>query len=561
MRLRASHASARTAAPARGGYVIFAVLIVIVVLSLVAYRFADAMVAEQHAAVRTSEEAQARLAAVSGLHYAAAVLSDRDTFYGELDGNPFDNPDIFEEFEVQAAPGGTNPPRRAYFSIRAVAPADGGGYAQRFGVVDEGGKLNVNSLIALDPTGQVLHDALMKIPDMTEEIADAIVDWVDADDDARAGGAESAYYLALSNPYKAKNGPLNTLDELLLVKGVTDALLYGGDKNRNGVQDEGEPDNTRGWSDYVTVYGRELNVDMTGTARIYLNGDDLDTTYKQLEQAVGAELATYVVASKLLNPQPNTQALTGTATFSPDGKSMTVNLSGSQPAQNQRPTVTATTDQLYAVVQARIASTGSSGKRIRSLVDLMDTKITLPRDPMAKPEDPDVVAYSPLSDPAKRSELLGLLMDKTTVRQAIEMVPRVNVNTAPREVLMSIVGKDGNPILTDAEADAIITNRVKQVTDPAADPGTVSGAWLVATDTISAAKYKQMEKYITGSTMVYRVQSIGYLAGGGPVARMEAVIDIGARDAATGAFAPRFLFVRDLSEIENPRGFQPGPPK
>ncbi|MFM8274139.1 MAG: hypothetical protein ACKODX_17670, partial [Gemmata sp.] len=66
---------------ARDGYVIFAVLIVVVVLALVSYRFGDAMTSEYRASARSNDDAQAKLAAVSGLHYAAAVLSDRETFY------------------------------------------------------------------------------------------------------------------------------------------------------------------------------------------------------------------------------------------------------------------------------------------------------------------------------------------------------------------------------------------------------------------------------------------------------------------------------------------------
>ena len=512
----------------RDGYVIFAVLIVVVVLALVAYRFAESMSSEYRAGVRTTDNAQAKLAAVSGLHYAAAVLSDRETFYSTLDGNPFDNPDIFQGVEVPAAAGGTTPPKPMYFDIRCVALTDSG-YEQRFGVIDEGGKLNVNSMIALDPTGQLLHDALMKLPNMTEDIADAIVDWVDADDDSRAAGAESSYYLSLTSAYKAKNGPLNSLDELLLIRGVTPALLYGGDSNRNGVQDEGETDGTCGWSDYLTVYGRELNVDMSGTARIYLNGDDLEVLYKQLQQAVGDELATYVVASKVLSP--TTISTTGGTT-------------GTSGQQNQRPTVPATTEQLYAAVQARVATTATSGKRIRSLVDLMNTKITLPRDPMAKQDDPDVVAFSPLADPTKRNELLPKFMDKTTVRQAIEMVPRINVNTAPREVLLAV------PTITETEADAIMSVRANQLPT---EQGTASAAWLVTTDTLTTARFKQIEKYITGSTMVYRVQVVGYSAHSTQTARMEAVID-------TNQGAPRFLHVRDLADLESPRGFEPSAP-
>src|SRR5262249_54791562 len=270
--------------------------------------------------------------------YAAAVLSDKATFYGELGGNPYDNADIFEQFEVSSSDG-TNP-RKAYFSIRSVALNDSGNPEQRFGVIDEGGKLNINSMIALDPTGQLFYNATRLLPNMTADIADAIVDWVDADDDARANGEESAYYGSLSSPYQAKNGPLNSLDELLLVKGVTPYLLYGGDKNRNGIQDEGEEDTTRGWSDFLTVYGRELNVDMNGTARIYINGDDLNTIYKQLEQAIGADMATYIVAAKVFNTSSATPTVSATATVGTDG-SVQITIGGNTGGGNQnnkRPT-------------------------------------------------------------------------------------------------------------------------------------------------------------------------------------------------------------------------------
>ncbi len=520
----------------------------VVVLSLVAYRFAESMTGEFRAGVRSNDDAQVKLAAVSGLHYAAAVLSDRTTFYEELDGNPFDNPDIFEQFDVPTAGGVPNANKQASFSIRCVALTTGGTFEQRFGVIDEGGKLNVNSLIALDPTGELLYNALMKLPGMLAEVADAIVDWVDADDDARASGAESAYYSSLSTPYKAKNGPLNSLDELLLVKGVTPYLLYGGDTNRNGVQDDGEPDATRGLADYLTVYGRELNVDMAGTARIYLNGDDLDTLGKQLAGAVGDELATYIVAAKVFSAKPVATAVVATVTTA-----TTTTLDADKDAVlakatltlSQRPTVTATTEQLQAAIQAKVALSATSGTRVKSLMDLIGTQITLPRAPDAKKDDPDAVAYSPLNDPAKRNDLLAKLLDKTTVRQAIEMVPRLNVNTAPREVLLAVPG------LTEELADKLIAQRPNQLPT---DAGTVSAAWLVTTDTIPSAQFKQMEKYLTGSTMVYRVQSIGYFKSGtGPAARMEAVID-------TNQGAPRFLYVRDLSDLENPRGFQPPPP-
>ncbi len=515
----------RGSVSSRPGYVLVAVLIVIVVLALVAYRFTESMTAEYRAGVRTTDDAQAKFAAVSGLHYAAAVLSDRNTFYGELGGNPYDNTDIFLDVMVPTTGGR----KEARFSIISVAVVGLGSYEQRYGVIDEASKININSLLAMDKTGQLLFDVLMKLPLMTEDIADAIVDWIDADDDSRPSGAESSYYLSLSSPYRAKNGPLNSLDELLLIKGITPQVLHGDDRNRNGVQDEGELSADRGWADFLTVYGRELNVAASGTVRIYLNGDDLNALYQQLLTAVDADMAAYIVASKMFS----------TTRVDANGNPVSSGKSGG--GKSQRPVRTATTDELLAAVKTKMESTGSSGTRIRSVIDMTSTRITLPRPRDAKQDDPDIVAYSPMLDPTRRTDLLPKLMDRTTVRQAIEMVPRINVNTAPREVLMAIPG------MTDADADAIISLRTGLTPG---DPATNSAAWLMTVHTMTGDTFKKLEKYITGSTMVYRVQSIGYLANGGPVARMEAVID-------TNQGAPRFLHIRDLSDLDNPRAFEP----
>lgn len=535
---------------ARRGYVIFAVLIVVVVLSLIAYRFTDTMSAEYRASARAGDDAQVKAAALSGLHYAAAVLSDRTTFTTELESNPFDNSTIFEGVRLDAT--GDGPTRRATcFDIRCAVTVNGSS-EQRFGVIDEGGKLNINSMIALDPTGEVLYTALLTLPNMTPEIADAIVDWVDADDTKRASGAESSEYGALTNPYKAKNGPLNSLDELLLVQGVTPDLLYGGDRNRNGVYDDGDDSTDRGWSDYLTVYGRELNVASDGQVRTYLNGDDLTTLQQQLGPQLGDELTAFVLAAKLFtvtqtdaSGNVGTTATVGvTASTGSSGTTRVTATTGTS-AQSSRATRTASLDELQAAVTTKMANTFTGGNRVKSVLDLVYCRITLPRAANAKSDDPDVIAYSPLIDPTKRATLLATLMDRTTTKQAVEMVPRINVNTAPREVLMAIPG------MTEEYADAMITARESVLPG---DPAYPSAAWMITSADITPATFKAFEKYITGTTMVYRVQSVGYFAEGtGPVSRMEAIID-------TNQGAPRFLYVRDLADLDSPRGFDPTKP-
>jgi type II secretory pathway component PulK len=141
-----------------------------------------------------------------------------------------------------------------------------------YGLTDEAAKINLNSASL---------EMLLKLPGMTSELAASIIDWRDTDSDVTAGGAEDEYYLLQPEPYHCKNAPLETVDELLLIKGGTRELLYGEDTNLNGILDDCEndgdtsepPDNRNGrldagFYDYVTVYSVEANVDSEGNARI-----------------------------------------------------------------------------------------------------------------------------------------------------------------------------------------------------------------------------------------------------------------------------------------------------
>jgi general secretion pathway protein K len=98
-----------------------------------------------------------------------------------------------------------------------------GGYWVR--VLDESGKINLNRVdeAALRQTFVNLGFEVKA----SEELTDTILDWRDTDSLVRLHGAESDDYLAQRIPYPAKDGPFDTLDELLLVRGVTPALFYG----------------------------------------------------------------------------------------------------------------------------------------------------------------------------------------------------------------------------------------------------------------------------------------------------------------------------------------------
>jgi type II secretory pathway component PulK len=144
-----------------------------------------------------------------------------------------------------------------------------------YGLTDESGKINLNS---------ASEEMLLKLPGMTAELAASIIDWRDEDSEITPGGAEDEYYLSLSEPYNCKNSALETVDEILLIKGASEELLYGEDTNLNSILDDNENDgdfsepsdnrNGRldtGFYDYVTVYSVEINKDSDGNQRININ--------------------------------------------------------------------------------------------------------------------------------------------------------------------------------------------------------------------------------------------------------------------------------------------------
>ena len=103
-------------------------------------------------------------------------------------------------------------------------------------IEDEAGKIPINKLIAGNAYNAPVKDLLVRLLSLPEfkleagrvsEIVDAIKDWLDKDDEVTGLGAEGSYYRSLANPYAAKNGFLDCIDELLMVRGVTKELYYG----------------------------------------------------------------------------------------------------------------------------------------------------------------------------------------------------------------------------------------------------------------------------------------------------------------------------------------------
>jgi general secretion pathway protein K len=101
-------------------------------------------------------------------------------------------------------------------------------------------------------------------------VVDSILDWLDADDLYRANGAENDYYRSLKEPYDCKNGPLDSVEELLLVKGVTPELFYG--KKATNKAEGGAKVDQIGLKEIFSIYAPGDQIDINSAPYPVLRG-------------------------------------------------------------------------------------------------------------------------------------------------------------------------------------------------------------------------------------------------------------------------------------------------
>lgn len=115
----------------------------------------------------------------------------------------------------------------------------------RLDILPEGGRRNVNRLQPIE-WRELLRQA--QVPeDLWEELIACIGDWIDADDNTKPNGAESDDAFYRERGYRVKNAPIDTIDELLLIKGFTEEILFG------GLGPGGEP--MLGIAQWLTTWG------------------------------------------------------------------------------------------------------------------------------------------------------------------------------------------------------------------------------------------------------------------------------------------------------------------
>jgi general secretion pathway protein K len=209
------------------GIALFLVLWVMALLTVIAGEFCYAIRTEVNITRNFKEETQTYYIAVSGLFWAIEEL-------------------VVNEFVPRKVkvPEGELEQEDIRWRINTDIPAIPFGEGQfKVERENESGKVNLNR------AGAALLKMMLnsfEIEDTDKNIiVDSIMDWRDKDNFHRANGAEDEYYLSLPEPYKCKNGDFTSIEELLLVRGVTPEIFYGGLKDMVAVYQDKETGSER----------------------------------------------------------------------------------------------------------------------------------------------------------------------------------------------------------------------------------------------------------------------------------------------------------------------------
>ncbi|NOZ68963.1 MAG: general secretion pathway protein GspK [Deferribacteres bacterium] len=153
-------------------------------------------------------------------------------------------------------------------------------------IIDEEGKLNINTA----SKKQLRHVFRYTGVEGTEldTIVDSIIDWRDTNNLHMLNGAEEDYYQSLERPYSCKDGPFDSIEELLLVKGMTPEIFHGSARAGDSGTGE-EKKNYSGVARYLTV---------NGSGRININ----TAPAVVLEAVLGPEKADNILVQREAGP-------------------------------------------------------------------------------------------------------------------------------------------------------------------------------------------------------------------------------------------------------------------
>ncbi|MEZ6061818.1 MAG: type II secretion system protein GspK [Planctomycetaceae bacterium] len=352
------------------------------------------------------------------------------------------------------------------YGVDALSPS------LEFGLQNESAKLHLGTLLQRDESipgsGRT---ALMQFPGMNEQAADAILDWLDADDEPREFGAEADYYQRLNPPYRPRNDVPLSLQELLFVKGVRRQMFYGS----AALPETIDRDEAIAWEDLLTVHSAERNVSGDGLPRLNLNDStttDLAAFEAQLAPILTDELARFIRLVRMYGVVYSTSA--GVSPLAVDVS----------------------------------PSTATSFFPITDLSDLVDSAVQLPSS------SGGVLVNSPLkSDSAEFAEWLRILEDRTSTDSSRVLTGRINIHLASERVLRTLF------------EDPAIAAQVVQQRATLSESERLSTAWLLTRRVIDVPTYRQIHRDITTRGDVHSAQIVVFRLIGGPILRRKVIID------------------------------------
>jgi len=231
--------------------------------------------ASVHLAGQIKKDTLGRLLAEAGAQKATMEILSQTNTVGLGPGTWNNDPDAFSG-ELATEDG-----RLGAYEVTYVIEAGEGGWVTNIGVLCEEAKVNLNQLSNVanrDLFKMLVVRAGGRPEDAAAQIVSAVVDWCDQDGDAMLrDGEEDGYYQQLSSPYSGHNGDLQSLHELLLVRGVDDDLFLA-------------------LQPYITVYGKSDRININTASPMVLE-------CVALARGVSARDATEV-ADKIVQARP-----------------------------------------------------------------------------------------------------------------------------------------------------------------------------------------------------------------------------------------------------------------
>jgi len=250
-----------------GVALVLALAVVALLVSLVV-DFSYTMMVDLTLAANLRDGEKAFYNARSGIELAKHLLQEDDPDYDALD----------EDWALLAEhPGFLSQDDEGRFKIT---------------IEDEAAKFPINKLVTgekekkVDPGRSEQLRLLFEVLEFAPELVDPIVDWLDSDSES-VGGAEDAYYQSLPSPYACKNGPLDSLDELLLVKGMTKEILYGTEEKKGLIH-------------FLTLYSDDKGLLNINTA----SAEVIQSLSKDITQNQAQDIVDYLKEKPLTGKDP-----------------------------------------------------------------------------------------------------------------------------------------------------------------------------------------------------------------------------------------------------------------